>query len=229
MKEKLIFKNQYFVQRVKNAYVASICQSEVFFYLAHAVQSIDFLSDNITSLNKRLQWQIDHRSKKLKYVQLNEKSLRLMIFTDFFFVNNRDLFSQIDYVACLTDSTDTVNILHWSFIKCKQVIRSVFVFELYALIYEFDLKTVLKTTISKALESNVLLVICTDNKSLYNCLVKLETTNKKRLMIDVMSFRQSYKKREITEMRWIKKKKQSDRFDDQDQALFDPQNLDWHQ
>ena len=47
------------------------------------------------------------------------------------------------------------------------------------------------------------LIICTDSYSLYECLVKLATTNEKRLMIDIMALRQSYERREITEIRWI--------------------------
>jgi hypothetical protein len=33
--------------------------------------------------------------------------------------------------------------------------------------------------------------------------VKLGTTKEKRLMIDIMALRQSYERREITEIRWI--------------------------
>jgi hypothetical protein len=47
-----------------------------------------------------------------------------MIFSNLFFANNRDLFSQIIYVICLTNLKH-VNIVHWSSIKCKRVIRSV--------------------------------------------------------------------------------------------------------
>jgi hypothetical protein len=47
------------------------------------------------------------------------------------------------------------------------------------------------------------LVVCTDLYSLYECLVKLGTTNEKRLMIDIIALRQSYERREITEIRWI--------------------------
>lgn len=47
------------------------------------------------------------------------------------------------------------------------------------------------------------LVICIDLYSLYECLVKLGTTNEKRLMIDIMALRQSYERREIAEIRWI--------------------------
>lgn len=46
-------------------------------------------------------------------------------------------------------------------------------------------------------------VICTDSRSLYECLVKLGTTTEKRLMIDIMSLREAYERREISEIRWI--------------------------
>ncbi|KAN0072054.1 hypothetical protein V8E54_009783 [Elaphomyces granulatus] len=43
-----------------------------------------------------------------------------------------------------------------------------------------------------------------DSFSLYECLVKLGTTNEKRLMIDLMTIRQAYKRREISDVIWIK-------------------------
>jgi hypothetical protein len=49
----------------------------------------------------------------------------------------------------------------------------------------------------------ILVVICTDSFSLYECLVKLGTTKEKRLIIDIMSIRQSYEERELSEIRWI--------------------------
>jgi len=48
-----------------------------------------------------------------------------------------------------------------------------------------------------------LTVVCTDSYSLYECLVKLRTIKEKRLMIDIMALRQSYERRELTEVRWI--------------------------
>jgi hypothetical protein len=70
-----------------------------------------------------------------------------------------------------------------------------------------DVAVVLNTTlhmITKQLDSrlpNTPMVVYTDLFSLYECLVKLGKTNKKRLMIDVMALRQSYKRREIAEVR----------------------------
>ena len=43
-------------------------------------------------------------------------------------------------------------------------------------------------------------MICTDSKSLYDCLVKLRTTVEKRLIINVMSLQEAYEKREILEI-----------------------------
>jgi hypothetical protein len=125
-----------------------------------------------------------------------------MIFMNSFFANNRDLFSQIDYVICLVDSKH-VNIVHWSSVKCKRVIRSVLAAELYALVHDFDLDVVFKATLSAILDRFVSFVLCTDFKSLYDCLVKLDTIQKKRLMIDVISLRQSYERRKITKIKWI--------------------------
>ena len=70
-----------------------------------------------------------------------------------------------------------------------------------------DLAVVITTTLKMVTERLGLpaipLVVCTDSYSLYECLVKLGTTDEKRLMVDILSLRQSYERREITEIRWI--------------------------
>ena len=81
------------------------------------------------------------------------------------------------------------------------MIRSVLTFELYNMNHEFDMKAMLKTKIKKMLQFDISLMICTDFKFLYECFVKLKIIYEKRLMIDVMNFRQSYEKREIIEIR----------------------------
>jgi hypothetical protein len=125
-----------------------------------------------------------------------------MIFTNSFFANNRNLFSQINYVICLTNSKH-VNIVYWSSIKCKCVIRNVLAVELYALTHDFDLDVAFKATLFAILDRFVSLIFCIDSKSLYDCLVKFDTTQKKRFMINVISLRQSYERRKITKMKWI--------------------------
>ena len=82
-------------------------------------------------------------------------------------------------------------------------------FELYDMNYKFDIKTMLKTTVKKMLQFDILLMICIDFKSLYECFVKLKIIYEKRLMINVMNFRQSYEKRKIIEIRWHDKNNNS--------------------
>jgi hypothetical protein len=53
----------------------------------------------------------------------------------------------------------------------------------------FDMAFAVKSTIDLILNTDVPLVLATDSKSLYDCLVKLGTTQEKRLMIDVMCLR----------------------------------------
>ena len=70
--------------------------------------------------------------------------------------------------------------------------------------HRFDIAVAIKMTIGKALQISLPLVLCTDSKSLYNCLVKLGTMAKKRLMIDIMCLQEAYKRREVAEVKWIK-------------------------
>jgi hypothetical protein len=127
-----------------------------------------------------------------------------MIFTDAAFANTLDLHSQIGYVVCLTDDVHA-NLIHWSSIKCKRITRSVLAAELYAMTNDFDVEVVIKSIIEHILKlkNPLSLILLTDSKSLYDCLVKLNTIAEKRLMIDLMCLRQSYERRKIAEIRWI--------------------------
>jgi hypothetical protein len=72
--------------------------------------------------------------------------------------------------------------------------------ELFAMIHDFDVDSVLKSILIKMLAIDISLILITDSKSLYDCLIRLNITIEKRLMIDVMTLRQFYERRKITEM-----------------------------
>ena len=74
------------------------------------------------------------------------------------------------------------------------------------IVHGFDIAYLIKTTLDLILNKDVLLVICTDSKSFYDCLVKLGTTQEKRLIIDVICMREAYKRREIAQVKWINSK-----------------------
>jgi len=68
---------------------------------------------------------------------------------------------------------------------------------LLRIIHGFDMAYLIKTTLDLILNKDIPLIVYTDFKSLYNCFVKLGITQKKRLIIDVISMREAYKRKEI--------------------------------
>jgi hypothetical protein len=59
-------------------------------------------------------------------------------------------------------------------------------FKLYAIAYSFDINAFIKFTIDKVLRIELPLMLYTNSKSLYNYLIKLGTTQEKRLIIDII-------------------------------------------
>jgi hypothetical protein len=207
---------QYVVQRARGAYIASVCQPEAAFDLSTAAQTTTPGPEDFKNLNVRIQWQIDNLDRGLTFVPLKLEDSKLFIFTDGSFANNKDLSSQLGFVIVLATEHRTGkghdfeicgNIIHWNSIKCKRVTRSVLASELYGMVHGFDNTIAISTTLQQIVQTlnlpQIPVVVCSDSKSLYDCLVKLGTTNEKRLMIDIMSLRESYERREITEVRWI--------------------------
>ncbi|KAK6224925.1 hypothetical protein QIS74_03252 [Colletotrichum tabaci] len=206
---------QYVSQRARGAYLASICQPEASYDLSVAAQVKQPEAKDIEALNVRLKWQIDNPDRGLTFIPLDLSRTKMYIFTDGSFANNADLSSQLGFVIVLAEETARTttdfqiqgNIVHWSSTKCKRVTRSVLASELYGMTTGFDSGISLSTTLNQILRTlqapRIPVVVCSDSRSLYECLVRLGTTDEKRLMIDIMSLRESYEKKEISEVRWI--------------------------
>ena len=93
------------------------------------------------------------------------------MFTNIFFTNNKNLFSQISYVIILANATKKANIVYWSLIKCKRVTKNVLAFKLYRIAYSFNIAIAIKSIVDKVLQINLPLVLYTDSKLLYNCFI----------------------------------------------------------
>ncbi|KAK1992697.1 hypothetical protein LX36DRAFT_694129 [Colletotrichum falcatum] len=118
----------------------------------------------------------------LRFTPLDLATAKLFVFVNSSFANNNDLTSQLGFIVVLANKQGNTNVVHYSSTKCKRVTRSVLASEIYAMMPPIPT------------------ILCTDSYSLYECLVKLGTTKEKRLMIDIMALRQSYKRREIYEI-----------------------------
>ncbi|KAF1970860.1 hypothetical protein BU23DRAFT_581846 [Bimuria novae-zelandiae CBS 107.79] len=111
------------------------------------------------------------------YIPLNLAIAKLIVFTDGSF-----------YLLVLVNNLT----------KYKRVTRSVLALEIYSIVSSVNIAiailTILKIITERLGLPSIPLVVCTDLYSLYECLVKLGTTNKKRLIIDIMALRQLYER-----------------------------------
>lgn len=206
---------EYVAQRARGAYIASICQPEASYDLSTAAQIKDPDEKDMEALNVRLKWQMENPERGITFVPLDFTRTKLFAFTDGSFANNKDLSSQLGFVIVLAVEGGRTtgefeiqgNLIHWSSTKCKRVTRSVLASELYGMMSGFDISMALSTTLNQIMGSlgmpRIPIVLCTDSRSLYECLVKLGTTDEKRLMIDIMSLREAYERKDISEVRWI--------------------------
>ncbi|KAF7578000.1 hypothetical protein PtrM4_022400 [Pyrenophora tritici-repentis] len=213
--ENAVDAKSYIQQRARGAYIATICQPEASFDLAAAAQATEPTKEEISRLNKRINWQKKNVSRGLSYVPIEMKDLKLYTMVDASFANNKDMSSQMGYVIILGNETASSdgsfkirgNIIHWSSTKCKRVTRSVLASEIYAMAHGVDIALAIGTTIDMIMDRlsfpKVSIVACTDSRSLYDCLVKLGTTKEKRLMIDIMALREAYERNDLMDIRWI--------------------------
>lgn len=150
-----------------------------------------------------MQWQINNLTQSLHFIQLDLTFLKFVIFIDALFVNKYNLLSQIGFIIISVNNDNKANIIYWLSIKCKRITRSILASKLYAIVYRFLIRAMLKFTIECILAQSVLIILCTNPKLSYNCLVKLGTTQEKRLIVDIMCLQQSYERWKIMEIRWI--------------------------
>jgi hypothetical protein len=90
----------------------------------------------------------------LNYVALNLTYLKLFVFIDGSFVNNKDLSSQLGYLILLANEiinsdsfTIKGNMIHYSSTKSKRVTRSVLASEIYSMIGGVDMVISINTTL----------------------------------------------------------------------------------
>lgn len=73
---------EYVAQRARCAYIAALCQPEALYDSSVAAQAKEPADDDIRKLNKRLQWQLDNKTRGLRYIPMNPKKMNLYIFVD---------------------------------------------------------------------------------------------------------------------------------------------------
>jgi hypothetical protein len=85
------------------------------------------------------------------------------------------------------------------------VTKSVLASKIYGMVGGVDIAIAISITITIIADQlrlpRIPTIVYTDSYSLYKCLVKLGTTTKKRLIIDIIALRQSYERKELIKIR----------------------------
>jgi hypothetical protein len=170
-----------------------------------AIQCQNPTKKDIQALNKQLEWQLKNLDRGIKYIALKLDHIKLFVFVDGSFVNNKDFSSQIGYLIILANETTngmdkfTIkgNLIYYSLTKSKRVTRSILASKIYGMVGGVNMAIAINTMIrmiTSQLElPPTMITICTNSYLLYECLVKLGTTKEKHLMIDIMALCQLYK------------------------------------
>src|SRR6266571_3750816 len=112
-------------------------------------------------------------NRGIKYIALDLKYIKLFIFINSSFVNNKDFSSQISYLIILINKTKgnnefaiKGNIIHYSSTKSKRVIRSILVSKIYKIVRGVNIAIIINTTI-KIITGQLgflytLIIVCTN-------------------------------------------------------------------
>lgn len=138
----------------------------------------------------------------MKIVRLERDSIRNAVFTDASLVSSPNLPSRLIFVIVLNEKNMCANILLYTSVKSKHVARSVMAAELYAAAQAFDYAT-LRLALNEIPGRMFTMTLYTDSKSLYDKIVGMCTTTKKKLPLDLSTLCESYELRELSHVVWI--------------------------
>ena len=147
---------------------------------------------------------LKERNVKLQYEKLDLGSLSLAVYSDAGFATNWDLSSQLGFVVLMVDRRKRCSFLHWNSYKCSRVTRSVLGAEVYAFCDAMDVGISFQLALQPILGRLIPVRMLTDSKSLFDTITRRSQTSEKRLLIDLATVRDSYRRKEITDVAWIR-------------------------
>jgi hypothetical protein len=139
---------------------------------------------------------------------------KLFVFVNRSLSNLKDFISQIRYIIIFINKFKGKNkfiikgnLINTSSTKYKHITRNNLASKICRIINGFDLAyitaAILKIIIDQRNLPKIPIVFYTDSKFLYEYIIKLRITKKKYLIIDIITIRQAYEKKELFEIRYI--------------------------
>lgn len=133
----------------------------------------------------------------LQYGKMHTQSAHLRIYTDASFASNDDLSSQVGVLVLLCDENDKSPILDYKSKKSKRIVRSIMAGEVCAFMDGFDLGFAIAADLEMTLHRKLSMFMYTDSKQLFDAMTEGKHTAERRLMVDILAARQSYRRFEI--------------------------------
>ena len=165
-----------------------------------------YMSDrtrHVKNLNKAVNYAINNKVS-LRIPKLDQRSLRVLGFSDASFSTNADLTSQLGHIVFLGDSSDSVIPISFKSYKSKRVTRSVMAGEVIAFSDLFDVAVTISLELRHLLDIEVPVQLFTDSKCLFDVISKGSRTSEKRMMIDIAAAREGFKRKEISDIGFVR-------------------------
>lgn len=178
-----VSKTDFISARSRAAYVISVDRPDLTFSFSFCGQ-YPFQGPKADEIFKQtLRMAQEHPKHGLLFIKLDLHSAHLPVFSDANFTSNEDYSRQTGFIICLVDSNRDENVLRYSNVRSRRVGRSALAAELSALIHPFDQTITLRMPVNSILNRRVRLTICTDSKSLPECLVRVNETSENALQL----------------------------------------------
>lgn len=115
---------------------------------------------------------LDTDETGLKFVPLDQKSVRLMIVSEESFTNPRGGRIQLGFVQTMLDRFEKGNIIHYASSRCRRIARGVMAAEAHAFVIAFDFAFVIGDILTELLGIRPKIEALVDSKTLFPSIAK---------------------------------------------------------
>lgn len=142
----------------------------------------------------------------LLFVKFHLKLLRMVLFTDATFANDRGYKLKLGCVIHIYDENNNGNIVHFGSARYKLAVSSVLAAELHTLSRGYENDYFLRQLASEIIGHRITFEAYPDSKTLFDMVTKDAATSEKSVWIDSLGIRESFKNGELDGFGWVPRK-----------------------
>lgn len=136
-------------------------------------------------------------------MKLDLALMRLVLLLDASFATAPGPKSLIAYVISMMDKSGSAYTVHYASSQCHHVLRSLMAAQVHVLVLALDMGMVVVEPLSELLHLNVEMEACVDSRTLFNFVTGNSNTAERRIQIDALALKESYKKERLWCIDWI--------------------------